>query len=49
MVDAMDRYELLAADAYQLAVARASGISSVATTDSDWLRASADFTVLTNR
>jgi len=49
MVTNMERYELLAADAYHLAVAEAMGIGSVATLDGDWLRADAHFTVLINR
>lgn len=49
MADLMKRYNLLAADAYQLAVAQSIGISMVATTDRDWLRAQDDFSVLINR
>ncbi len=49
MVTNMERYSLLAADAYHLAVAEAMGIGSVATLDRDWLRADAHFTVVINR
>ena len=49
MVTNMERYELLAADAYHLAVAETMGIKSVATLDRDWLHADADFSVLINR
>lgn len=49
MLAEMKRYDLLAADAYYLAVARNIGISTVATVDKDWLRAKDDFTILINR
>jgi hypothetical protein len=48
MREFMSRYELMSADAYHLAIAYTIGATSLATLDSDWLRAESDFTVLTD-